>query len=92
MQNKKCNFIYGDRNQDDVTVTMYNCEKLAVVSQERIENYIREGVNYLIKNDSENSWYTQTGDTLIFITRDDEKSLVINVATPRSYGFTSGGM
>ena len=76
-----------NRANKEINVNMKNCENLAVLTKEAIEGYIREGVSYMFNYPDEAYWYERCGDTLVLITREDDKTLNIVVSTPRSNGY-----
>lgn len=60
-------------------------EKGAVeVSNERIEEYIREGINWLRANKKEYSWFIQTGDLHLEVNKYDGDE-VYNIIVTKNY-------
>lgn len=84
---KNIKFVYDDCEGKDIRVQMSKCGTLAPIANDVVEGFIREGIQYLIANTDEGSWYTQTGDTLVLVTADDENTYEVTVATPRSRGY-----
>ena len=84
---KNIKFVYDDCEGKDIRVQMSKCGTLAPIANDVIEGFIREGIQYLMANTDEGSWYTQTGDTLVLVTDDDENTYEVTVATPRSRGY-----
>lgn len=79
-------FSYDD--DDAVNVRFLKANKMVVLSDEAVENYVREGVNYMINNPDEPTWYVHCANTVVLITREDEDSndFSIVVSTPRLHG------
>ena len=85
---KKHKVSISYKDDSKVNVKMLDAANMAVVSQEAIEGYIDEGVNYLLNNEDEGVWYVHTGDTVVLITREEGNDMNIVVSTPRMCGYT----
>jgi hypothetical protein len=64
----KFNFKY-DQKESKNTVHL-NESKGVALSRERKEQLIEEGLKYLENNPDSADWFTATGDTAIFLSRD----------------------
>jgi hypothetical protein len=87
MPKQNIKFVYDDAEQPDIRVKMVKCGTLAPISQNVVEDFVREGIEHLMENKSESCWYAQTGDTLVLVTVDEEDNYEATIATPRSRAY-----
>ncbi len=84
---KKIKFVYDNSEEQEIRVKMVKCGTLAPISQNVVEDFVREGIEHLMENKNESCWYTQTGDTLVLVTVDEEDNYEATIATPRSRAY-----
>jgi len=83
--------IMVDRqNEKSVKVHLHNNGVCASVDDSTIDQWIDEGINELHKYKDVPFYYTQSGNTIVLITRSDDdndgkESYTVTVATPRQW-------